>query len=132
MNQTLTTYLIASAIEPLELIELGGWSLWEALRIMSASFVLALALGLFIMGLLRIINRDRAKHGPTVRRLCQAMALDINQRKLLVDLAAKSGQASAASLLISRGAYDAAMQQYAPVGVQASQLKTVRRKIFGE
>ncbi len=132
MNQTFLICLTASATEPLELIKLGGWSWSEAWRIISISFVLALALGLFMMGLLRIINRDRARHGPTVRRLCQALAIDIDQRKLLVDLAAKSGRTSAASLLISRGAYDAAMQQYAPVGVQASQLKTVRRKIFGK
>ena len=132
MNQSFLIYQLASATEPLELIRLGGWSWEESLRIISASFVFALALGLFVMGLLRIINRDRARHGPTVRRLCQAMGLDINQRKLLVDLAAKSGQVSAASLLISRGAYDAAMQLYAPVGVKASQLKTVRHKIFDE
>ena len=105
---------------------------WRGVLRTPSFFVLALALGLFMMGLLRIVNRDRARHGPTVRRLCQAMGLDMSQRKLLVDLAAKSGQASAACLLISRGAYDAAIQQYAPIGVQASQLKTVRRKIFGE
>lgn len=132
MNQSFLIYQMASVTEALELVRLGGWSWAESLQIISSSLVLALALGLFMMGVLRIINRDRARHGPTVRRLCQALGLDISQRKLLVDLAAKSGQASAASLLISRGAYDAAIQQYAPVGVQANQLKTVRRKIFGE
>ena len=132
MNHALLLCQLASETDPLELVTLGGWTWTEGLRILSASFVLAMALGLFMMGLLRIIQRDRARHGPTVRRLCQAMGLDINQRKLLVELAAKSGQPSAASLLISRGVYDTAMQQYAPIGVRASQLRVVRRKIFGE
>lgn len=132
MNHAFLLGQLASAADQIELVRLGIWTWSEGLRILSASFVLALALGLFMLGLLRIVQRDRAKHGPTVRRLCQAMGLDINQRKLLVELAAKSGQPSAASLLISRGVYDAAMQQYAPIGVRAAQLKTVRRKIFGE
>lgn len=132
MDQTFLMYLFASDSQPLELVRLGGWSWTEGMRILSASFVLALVLGLFMMGVLRIINRDRARHGPTVRRLCQAMGLDITQRKLLIDLAAKSGQASAASLLISRGLFDVAIQHYAPVGVEAIQLKSVRLKVFGE
>ena len=132
MNQIFLLSQLASDTDPLELIRLGGWSWSEGLRILSASFVFALAIGLFMTGLLRIIQRDRARHGPTVRRLCQAMGLDMSQRKLLVELAARSGQPSAASLLISRGVYDAAMQQYAPIGVRANQLRTVRRKIFGE
>lgn len=132
MNQTFFMYIFAADTQPLELVRLGGWSFSEGMRILSASFVLALVFGLFMMGVLRIINRDRARHGPTVRRLCQAMGLDVTQRKLLIVLAAKSGRPSAASLLISRGAYDAAMQQYAPVGIEAKQLNTVRKKVFGE
>lgn len=131
MNNTFLIYLLASDAQPFELVRLGGWSFSEAARILSASLLLALVLGLFMMGVLRIINRDRARHGPTVRRLCQAMGLDVTQRRLIIDLATKSGQDSAASLLISRGAYDAAMQLHAPVGIEAKQLKTVRSKVFG-
>lgn len=99
-------------------------------RLLGAGLVLAMALALAAVGLLSLTRRDRIRQGPTMRRVCRALGLDTPQRRLLEQLAFKTGVRCPAALLISRGCFDNAQKRYAPQGVELRQLNRIRRRVF--
>ncbi|MCH7904776.1 MAG: hypothetical protein IH944_09455 [Armatimonadetes bacterium] len=99
-------------------------------RFLVAGLVIAMALGLVTVGVLSLVRRDHVRQGPTMRRLCRALGLETPQRRLLGQLAAKTGVRCPAALLISRGCFDTAHRRYAPQGVELQQLNRIRRRVF--
>jgi len=108
-----------------------GEPLWSPQnRLLAAGVVFAMALALGAVGLLSLIRRDHIRQGPTMRRLCRALGLDTPQRRLLEQLAVKTGVRCPAALLISRGCFDTAHRRYGPQGVELQQLNRIRRRVF--
>ena len=99
-------------------------------RFLVAGLVIAMAMGLVAIGVLSLVRRDHVRQGPTMRRLCRALGLDTPQRRLLEQLAGKTGVRCPAALLISRGCFDTAHRRYRPQGVELQQLHRIRRRIF--
>lgn len=99
-------------------------------RFLVAGLVIAMALALLAVGVLSLVRRDHIRQGPTMRRLCRALGLDTPQRRLLEQLAVKTGVRCPAALLISRGCFDTAHRRYRPQGVALQQLHRIRRRIF--
>ncbi len=99
-------------------------------KFLVAGLVIAMALALLAVGVLSLLRRDRLRQGPTTRRLCRALGLDTPQRRLLEQLAVKTGVRCPAALLISRGCFDTAHRRYAPQGVELQQLNRIRRRVF--
>ena len=101
-------------------------------RFLVAGLVIAMAMALVTVGVLSLVRRDHVRQGPTMRRLCRALGLDTPQRRLLEQLAVKTGVHCPAALLISRGCFDTAHRRYRPQGVELQQLHRIRRRIFRE
>ena len=99
-------------------------------RLLVAGLVIAMALGLVTVGVLSLVRRDHVRQGPTMRRLCRALALGAPQRRLLENMAMKTGVRCPAALLISRGCFDTAHRRYRPHGVELQQLNRIRRRVF--
>ena len=99
-------------------------------KFLVAGLVIAMALGLVTVGVLSLVRRDHVRQGPTMRRLCRALALGAPQRRLLENMATKTGVRCPASLLISSGCFDTAHRRYKPQGIEAQQLQSVRQRIF--
>ncbi len=108
-----------------------GEPLWSTQnRLLAAGLIFAMALALAAVGLLSLVRRDRIRQGPTMRRLCRALGLDTPQRRLLEQVADKTGVRCPAALLISRGCFDTAHRRYGPQGVELQQLNRIRRRVF--
>ena len=60
-------------------------------RFVVAGLVIAMALALLAVGVLSLVRRDHVRQGPTMRRLGRALGLDAPQRRLLEQLAVKTG-----------------------------------------
>ncbi len=99
-------------------------------RLLVAGLVIAMALGIVTVGVLSLVRRDHVRQGPTMRRLCRALDLDALHRRLLENMAMKTGVRCPAALLISRGCFDTAHRRYRPQGVELQQLNRIRRRIF--
>ncbi len=99
-------------------------------RFLVAGLVIAMAMALVAVGVLSLVRRDHVRQGPTMRRLGRALGLDAPQRRLLEQLAVKTGVRCPAALLISRGCFDTAHRRYKPQGVELQQLQSVRQRIF--
>jgi len=99
-------------------------------RFVVAGLVIAMALALVTVGGLSLLSRDRIRQGPTMRRLCRTLALDTPQRRLLEQLAGKTGVRCPAALLISRGCFDTAHRRYKPQGTELQHLNRIRRRVF--
>ncbi len=99
-------------------------------RFLVAGLVIAMALALLAVGVLSLVRRDHVRQGPTMRRLCRALGLDTLQRRLLEQLAVKTGVRCPAALLISRGSFDTAHRRYGAQGVELQQLNRIRRRVF--
>ncbi|MCH8315827.1 MAG: hypothetical protein IIA64_07625 [Planctomycetes bacterium] len=99
-------------------------------RFLVAGLVIAMAVALVTVGVLSLVRRDHVRQGPTMRRLCRALGLDTPHRRLLENMAMKTGVRCPAALLISRGCFDTAHRRYKPQGVEAQQLQSVRQRIF--
>ncbi len=99
-------------------------------RFLVAGLVIAMALALLAVGVLSLVRRDHIRQGPTMRRLCRALGLDTPQRRLLEQLAVKTGVRCPVALLISRGCFDTAHRRYKPQGVELQQLNRIRRRVF--
>ncbi len=99
-------------------------------KFLVAGLVIAMALALVAVGVLSLVRRDHVRQGPTMRRLCRALGLDTPQRRLLEQLAGKTGVRCPAALLISRGCFDTAHRRYRPQGVELQQLNRIRLRVF--
>ncbi len=99
-------------------------------KILVAGLVIAMALALLAVGVLSLVRRDHIRQGPTMRRLCRALSLDAPQRRLLQNMATRTGVHCPATLLISRGCFDTAHRRYKPQPTEAQQLQSVRKRIF--
>ena len=99
-------------------------------RLLVVGLVIAMALAFVTVGALSLVQRDHIRQGSTMRRLCRALALDVPQRRLLQNMATRTGVCCPASLLISRGCFDTARRRYKPQAVEAQQLRSVRQRIF--
>ncbi len=99
-------------------------------RLLVAGLVIAMAMALLAVGVLSLVRRDHVRQGPTMRRLCRALGLDTPQRRLLEQLAGKTGVRCPAALLISRGCFDTAQRRYGPEPAEAQQLQSIRQRIF--
>ena len=99
-------------------------------RFLVVGLVTAMALASLTVGVLSLVSRDRARKGSTMRRLCRALALDAPQRRLLQNIASRTGVQCPATLLISSGCFDTARRRYNPQPAAAQQLRSVRKRIF--
>ncbi len=99
-------------------------------KLLVAGLVIAMALALLAVGMLSFVRRDHVRQGPTMRRLCRALALGAPHRRLLENMATKTGVQCPATLLISSGCFDTARRRYKPQGAEAQQLRYVRQRIF--
>ena len=99
-------------------------------KLLIAGLIIAMALSLLAVGVLSLLRHDRVRQGPTMRRLCRALAIDAPQRRLLQNMATKTGVHCPATLLISRGCFDTARRRYKPQPTEAQQLQSVRQRIF--
>jgi hypothetical protein len=97
----------------------------------AAMVVSCLVAGTLAWAIVTAMRRDRARHGPTVRRLAARLGLSASARVLLGRVARTAAMSSAGSLMISRGCFDAAVKRYAPRGRDAQRLRSIRRKLFG-
>ena len=91
--------------------------------------LIAMAVMLAICAIVSLVRRDRARQGPTFRRMCRALRIRAADRRRLQDLA-RTGRAPAASLLVSRGCFDAAVSRLAAGRRRAGRLAAVRRRVF--
>ena len=99
-------------------------------RFLVAGLVIAMAVALVTVGVLSLVRRDHVRQGPTLRRLCRALELDAPHRRLLENMAMKTGVRCPAALLISRGCFDTAHRCYKPQGIELQQLHSIRQRIF--
>ncbi len=112
-------------------LHLLGEPFWSGQsRLLVAGLVIAMALGIVTVGVLSLVRRDHVRQGPTMRRLCRALDLDAPHRRLLENMAMKTGVRCPAALLISRGCFDTAHRRYRPQGVELQQLNRIRRRVF--
>ncbi len=93
----------------------------------------ALITGMFLAALIgwSMIQRDRARFGPTNRRLYVVFGMNASQRKLLKKLAESAGLTMPASLLISRGSFERAVKVFAGRYGATPLLAEIRLKAFG-
>ena len=74
-----------------------------------------------------LVMRDRARLGPTNRRICRALRVRRGDRILLSRVAPRR---LPAAVLISRGCFDAAVGRYDPGPDEARRLAALRRRVF--
>ena len=91
--------------------------------------VLGTALGGWTIS--RLIARDRARFGPTTRALCRRLGLSRDQRRLAGRIARAVSLPCAASVLVSRGCFDRAVERAPLSREEAQRLRVMRQRIFG-
>jgi len=82
------------------------------------------------LALASLVRRDRARHGPTSRRLCRALRLSKAEARLMGRVARAARAPGAGSLLVSRGYFDDAVGAYAAGPGAARRLEVIRCKVF--
>lgn len=97
-------------------------------RLLMGLMLICPAVALAALAIVSLVRRDRARLGPTTRRLCRTLGVGVSERRLLEHLARGLGVPSGASLLVSRGCFDAAVARAGP-GVR-QRLVAVRRRVF--
>ncbi len=90
--------------------------------------LIAMALALATTAIRSLILSDRRRWGPTTRRFCRALRISSPQRRLLLRVARQAGVRGEASLLLSRGCFDAAAAGADPA--DAKRLAIIRRQVF--
>ena len=105
-------------------------SAWIREPQLAGGLLIAAALVVGTAAIVSLVRHDRARHRPTFRRMCRALRLSSGQRRTLDDIA-RVVRVPAASLLISRGCFDAAIRRAAVPRRQERRLAAVRRKVFG-
>ena len=115
-----------------------GWLHDEAMLAPASGGRLLLVIALFATGAAILaavvvghVRRDRAHHGPVVRRLARGLGLSPRDWRLLARVARAARRPQAGSLLISRGCFDAAVRAYAARYRTPARLEAIRRSIFG-
>ena len=76
------------------------------------------------------LRRDRARHGPAVRRLATGLWISAARRRLLHRVARAAGLSGPGSLLISRGCFDRAAKRYPARPGERERLHAIRRALF--
>lgn len=100
-------------------------AIWIALALAAlAAFTVAAAI-------VSLRRRDRAVHGPALRRLAAGLGVSPRQRRLLVRIARASRLPHAGSLLVSRGCFDDAASPYVERVGLASRVDRLRAAVFG-
>ncbi len=100
-------------------------------RLLIGAVLICLAITVGTTAIVSLVRRDRARLGATTRRLCRAMRIGASDRRLLDRLArGRAGPVYTASLLVSRGCFDAAASRAATR--DARRLAAVRRRLFGD
>ncbi len=102
-------------------------------RLLIGGVLICVAITLATAAIVSLLRRDRARLGATTRRLCRAMRIGASDRRLLDRLARGMGEGPpvfAASLLVSRGCFDAAASRAR--ARDARRLESVRRRLFGD
>ncbi len=79
-----------------------------------------------------LIRRTRGGGGGTYRRLCRGLGLDGPQGRMVAQVARSAGIDHAASLLISRGCFDRAVQRCMGHRGPDRRLVAIRQRVFGE
>ncbi len=79
-----------------------------------------------------LIRRKRGGGGCTYRRLCSGLGLDGPQRRMVAQVARAAGIDHAASLLISRGCFDRAVQRCLGHRGPDRRLVAIRQRVFGD
>lgn len=97
-------------------------------QVLIAGLMIAMALSFATLAWLSLWRRDRARHGPTYRRLCRALGIPTSDRRLLCRVARTAGTPPA-SLLLSRGCFDEAAARAG--GGTSRRLAVLRRHVFG-
>jgi hypothetical protein len=77
-----------------------------------------------------LIQRDRARHGPAVRRLAAALGVRGEQRRLLAAMARAAGLPHPGSLLVCEGAFDAAAEKLAGRPADRAAIAHLRQTLF--
>ncbi len=75
-----------------------------------------------------LFRRDRARLGPTTRRLCRGLRLSHADRRLLQRVAGPG--AGAAAMLLSRGCFDHEVARYGANAAETRRLDALRRRVF--
>lgn len=91
--------------------------------------LIAMAASLATLAAVSLLRRDRRRYGPTFRRICRSLRVTSAERRRLQRLARRARVPCAASLLISRGYFDAAVTRGAS-GEDVRRLDSVRRRVF--
>lgn len=92
--------------------------------------VVAMGLALATTTVISLVRRDRARWGPTSRRLCRALRVGSSEQRLLERVARRAGAPGAGSLLLSSGYFDWAIARAGINNAQTRRLATVRRRVF--
>ncbi len=96
--------------------------------------------GLYVTGIgvaimsaivLSAMRRDQRDHGPALRRLTRGLGLGRADRALVRRLAQRSGSPVTASLLLSHGAFEAAVSRSDPEPNERDRLERLATMVFG-
>lgn len=112
----------------LPLAAVGGEFSLSPQRLLTGLMLICPAAALAASAIVSLVRRDRARLGPTTRRLCRALGVGVSERRLLDHLARGLGVPNGASLLVSRGCFDAAVARAGPG--ERRRLVAVRRRVF--
>lgn len=96
----------------------------------AGALLVAVAAVVALVAVVSLVRRDRARYGPTFRRLCRALRVGGADRRRVSDLARALG-APAASLLVSRGCFDAAVVAARIPRGRAKRVDALRKRVFG-
>jgi len=109
----------------------GPGTVLSGQRLLLGAVLICLAITLATAAIVSLVRRDRQRLGATTRRLCRAMRIRASDRRLLERLArGLPGPVHAASLLVSRGCFDAAASRATTRDARRS--IAVRRRVFGD
>ena len=110
----------------------GGPAQWLLARLLIAGLLVTTAMSLATLAVRSLFRRDNARCGPAYRRLARALGLNFAQRRLLRAVAQHGDVPCPASLLLSRGCFNAAVSRYAASLGQTGQLAALGRALFDE
>ncbi len=96
-------------------------------RILVGAVLVFVSATVAMTAIVSLVQRDRARLGPTTRRLCRAVGVGAADRRLLESLARGVGVPCAA-MLVSRGCFEAAAAHAS--ATEARRLSAIRRRVF--
>ncbi len=98
--------------------------------ILLVSLLISMAAALAGTAALALIRRDRRRLGPLTRQLARNLGLDRSQCRAMQRVARAAGLPTAASMLISRGCFDAAVRSATPDETRMATLAGIRTDVF--